>query len=238
MRMEYLGCSKPTAIKTLKELEAVELIEKKRQGQGKATIIYVKKVQEELVQQKQDTQEQKKGICKKEKVVFFFLSRSKKFTLRSKKNVKQEVKKNAPNNTKKSHSNFKYNLSIHQKMDGTMEINNYENRIKENIEFDLLANDFGHEKVQALVDIMMDVLTTNKKEFVGIHTELFRSRVWKLRMNHIQYVLWSLQATTSKIKNIYAYLAKSLYQASTTEEYYFATLFNYNKRGECLDVYP
>ena len=43
--MEDLGCSKPTCIKVIKELDAdngIGLIEKKRRGLGKPDIIYVK----------------------------------------------------------------------------------------------------------------------------------------------------------------------------------------------------
>ena len=38
-----LGCSKPTAVKALKELQEREMIEKKREGAGKASKIIVKK---------------------------------------------------------------------------------------------------------------------------------------------------------------------------------------------------
>ena len=40
--MEHLRCARGTAVKMLKQLDATGLIEKKRQGQGKPSIIYVK----------------------------------------------------------------------------------------------------------------------------------------------------------------------------------------------------
>lgn len=40
--MEDMRCARRTTIKMLKKLEDIGLIEKKRQGQGKASIIYVK----------------------------------------------------------------------------------------------------------------------------------------------------------------------------------------------------
>ncbi len=39
---ELLGCGKTKAIKVIKDLEAIGLLEKKRVGQGKPTILYIK----------------------------------------------------------------------------------------------------------------------------------------------------------------------------------------------------
>ena len=245
--MEYFGCSKPKAIKTLKELEEVDLVYKKKQGQGKNDIIYVKKLagsklKVEEAKDAQEQQEEQKEVepkqQRKKKVVFFYSSRSKKFTCRSKEKELQEVKNIASNKTKYNHNNSMYDRSIYQdmrKMDKD-KIEVYENELKKNIEFDLLVNDFGQDTVQPLVNIMLDALMTKKKEFAGINTELFRNRIWKLRMNHIQYAIWGLRNTKAKINNIYAYVAKTLYQATTTESYYFTTLLNYNKNKEqCVE---
>ncbi|GEM_PF-343579 len=236
--MDYLECSKPKAIKVLKELVEVGLVEKKKQGQGKATILYVKR----LISSKLNNQEQKEStpekVKDKRKVIFFYSSRSKKITCRSKEKELQEVKNIASNKTKYNHNNSMYDRSIYQdmrKMDKD-KIEVYENELKKNIEFDLLVNDFGQDTVQPLVNIMLDALMTKKKEFAGINTELFRNRIWKLRMNHIQYAIWGLRNTKAKINNIYAYVAKTLYQATTTESYYFTTLLNYNKNKEqCVE---
>lgn len=236
---ECLGCSKPTAIKTLKELEAVKLIEKKKQGQGKTTIIYVKKIEANTVEEKEDKQDQEQKKVQsetkieKKKVVFFCLDKSKKFTCRSQKNVHQEVKKIESNKTKENYNKVNYYHSIYQddeKID-RKNIQSYESLLKKQIEFDCLVHDFGIDKVQPLLDIMMDVLLTSKKEVAGINTELFRNRIWKLSMPHIQYVIWSMEKTTSKINNIYSYLAKTLYQATATQNYYYTTLLNYNMHG-------
>ena len=241
--MEYFGCSKPKAIKTLKELEEVDLVYKKKQGQGKNDIIYVKKLagsklKVEEAKDAQEQQEEQKEVepkqQRKKKVVFFYSSRSKKFTCRSQKKLSLEVKDFDPNKTEYNHNNFNISdRSIYQDMRKTdtdkNKIEVYETELKKNIEFDLLVNDFGQDTVQPLVNIMLDALMTKKKEFAGINTELFRNRIWKLRMNHIQYAIWGLRNTKAKINNIYAYVAKTLYQAVTTENYYFTTLLNYNK---------
>ena len=101
--------------------------------------------------------------------------------------------------------------------------------IKEKIEYDCLVHDFGVDKVQPFLDIALDVLLTNKKEFVGINTELFRNRIWKLDMMHIQYAIWGMEKCKNEIKNPYAYLAKTLYQATVTQHYYYTTLYNFHK---------
>lgn len=43
--MDSIGCSKPKAVSCLAELEAAELIEKKRRGRGLSQLIYVRKVE-------------------------------------------------------------------------------------------------------------------------------------------------------------------------------------------------
>ena len=51
--MEMLNCKKNKAIDTLKAVEEFGLIERKRQGQGKPTIIYVKSFMEEITERVQ-----------------------------------------------------------------------------------------------------------------------------------------------------------------------------------------
>ena len=79
--MEKMRCSRPTAIKMLKQLERIGLIEKKRQGQGKASIIYVKNF----------------AAC---------IQKSKFFTSGSKKELPLEVHNIDPSNNNNSNNNF------------------------------------------------------------------------------------------------------------------------------------
>lgn len=81
--MEGSGKSKPTVIKAMKELETIGLIERKKRGQGKATIIYVKKFTSEGEPSKPAKEPEVKDVDFK---------KSRPFTSESKEAEPQEVK--------------------------------------------------------------------------------------------------------------------------------------------------
>lgn len=232
--MDCLGCSKPTAVKTLKELEENDLVEKKRQGLGKSTIIYVKKI-DDREEGSKEIPTSKKSIAKKR--VFFYPSESKKCTLRSKKYGLPEDKKVNSNKTYKNKT-YVYNKqsSIELPVDRKMEI--YTDIIKKNLDYDLLKNDFG-EEVEPYIDVILDVMMSEKKKIAGIDAQLIKNRFMKLNAEHMKYVIWSMRRNKTEIKNIYAYMVTALYQAPITMQNYFTALYNYNKSGaaeECLFV--
>lgn len=129
--MEDLGCSKPTCIKVIKELDAdngIGLIEKKRRGLGKPDIIYVKNFasvpEKERAEKPENTDvstEVKNLYFKKERN---FTSESKEtelqqvkepdfkrennFTSGSKETELQEVKEFAPNYNNTNYNNQNY----------------------------------------------------------------------------------------------------------------------------------
>lgn len=90
--MEDLGCSKPTCIKIIKELDSdsgIGLIEKVRRGLGKPDIIYVKNFSTIV-----ETQEQKEHEIadKSTEVKNLYFKKEKNFTSASKETELQEVK--------------------------------------------------------------------------------------------------------------------------------------------------
>lgn len=117
--MEDLGCSKPTCIKIIKELDVengIGLIERKRRGLGKPDIIYVKNFatleadgqpenEPESMGKADNSEEEKKAVFKKKKeftsesketeppeVKNLYFKREKNFTSESKEIELQEVK--------------------------------------------------------------------------------------------------------------------------------------------------
>ena len=105
--MESLGCSNKKAITIMKELDVeagIGLIEKRRQGQGKPTIIYVKQFVVQDVQMcKKYTSEKNSGISE---VNNLHVLKCKNDTSRSEKNTYLEVKKLHTNKTNINNSNF------------------------------------------------------------------------------------------------------------------------------------
>ena len=112
--MEMLNCKKNKAIATIKELDSetgIGLIEKKRQGQGKTTIIYVKTfmVEEtEMVQklEKQTSEREKNSVDNSSEVGENNFLKLEKQTSRSPKSKHLEVGKKDSNNTEKSNTNL------------------------------------------------------------------------------------------------------------------------------------
>lgn len=212
--MEVLSCSRTTAIKSLKELEKSDLVEKMKQGLGKVTRLYLKQVKEEGTSC--EIAEEKTN---KKKKVFFCFSESKKWISRSLKNGLIQVQKVDSNNTKENNNDFNNNLSIKERMDG------YEKIVKHNIDFDVLKERYGQE-INNYLDIMISVLASTKDSIVGINTEVLKSQFLKLNMFHIEYVMNCIKQVKGKIKNMYAYLVKALYQAPMTMDQYYNSLYN------------
>ncbi len=107
--MEDLGCSKPTCIKIMKELDTengIGLIERKRRGLGKQDIIYVKNFAS--VPEKENTTESENADDSTE-VKNLYFKREENFTSGSKENELQEVKEFAPNYNNINYTNTNYN---------------------------------------------------------------------------------------------------------------------------------
>lgn len=224
--MESLRCSKATAISVLKELENIDLVEKVRRGLGKVSKLYVKKIQDSTSKSVKEEAPSKNNKTKK--VVFFYLSKSKKYTLRSKDIKPTEVKKLPPyNKTERSKTDGDF-LSIHQD-----DVERYEKILKENIEYDVLKERFG-KKLDEYVSIMLDVMMSDRKKIAGVNIQLLKNQFMKLNAEHMQYAIWSMEATKTQIKDIYAYIVKTLYHAPMTHRSYITALFNYHQNAhEC-----
>ncbi|MCR5205533.1 MAG: replication initiator protein A [Lachnospiraceae bacterium] len=138
--MEDLGCSKPTCLKVLKELDSengIGLVEKVRRGLGKPDIIYVKNFASVMTENDPErelseaentdkTTEVKNLYFKKSKsftseskeilpqeVKNLDLCKSNNFTSESKETLPQEVKEFYPNNTNNNYTEMSYTDSNH-----------------------------------------------------------------------------------------------------------------------------
>ena len=114
------------------------------------------------------------------------------------------------------------------------ERSNYLELIRKNIEYECFDKR-EQEKVDELVEIMLDVVCSSKS-VIGVHGEdlpheVVKSRYLKLNHEHIEYVLLSLKRNTSDVKNIRAYLITTLYNAPTTKDAFFTALVNHDMYG-------
>ena len=258
--MELLNCGRNKAVKSLQELDdekGIGLIEKRRQGFGKVTIIYVKSfVQEECEEQKKEKSKMVKFInqtsVEEEETEEVYISNFKKSekqtsrspenklqevsktnfkefekqTSRSLENKLQEVSKTNCNNTEYNYTEFSENesyqyLSEQEKgRDRIQERNEYRQLIHDNIEYEILCQSYGTGRVEELVELMLDAICSTKtyQQINGeaVPTQVVKSRLLKVGYEHIQYVFFSLDRSTSKVKNIRQYMLTVLYNAPAT----------------------
>jgi hypothetical protein len=110
----------------------------------------------------------------------------------------------------------------------------YQRIIKNNIEYDVLRNRYPHETdmIDGIVDIILETLISDS-DYILISgnkypKELVKSKLLKLRMSHIIYVIECMRKNTTKINNIRKYLLAALYNAPSTMDSYYQAAVNYD----------
>lgn len=225
--LEYLCCGHTKAVSLFGELDKGGLIERKKQGQGKPTKIYVK------------------NFVRKAEVLT-----SKKRKSKVPQTGSQDFQKTASNNTEINNTDLnETDPSIYpvrglpedrppaaaDEMD-TMEA--YREVIKENIEYDIMRQQLGYnaDLLDDILDIMVDTVCSSKRMIrIGgedYPREVVKNRLLKINGEHIGYVIDCLKENTTKVRNIRAYLLTSLYNAPTTINSYYTALVNHDLYGD------
>ena len=224
-------------MRSLQELvdgTGVGLIEKKRQGQGKSNILYVKNF---IVEEKQNVTfgDSEKEDTGSECYISTFQNVKKGDSGITQNNI-QEVSFWGANNNKMIYNNIsdtESNLIVSGK-EGYDVMREYEQIIKENIEFELLLarNPYDRETLLGIVDLMLEMVLAKADEVViscnRYPTELVKSKMLKLNSAHIEYVLDCMKKNTTKVKNIKKYLLAALFNASTTMGSYYQAEVNHD----------
>ena len=236
--MELLGCSNKKAITIMKELDGeagIGLIEKKRQGQGKPTIIYVKQfVIGEVQKCNYYTSGEKTAVSE---VKNLHVLKCKNDTSRSEKNtylevIKLHTNKNNINNTDLSNTESNLILSGNDGIGSEMDA--YAELIKENLEFEILKEryPYDHELLDGIFDLILEtVLCENESTVISSNkypTALVKSKFMKLDSSHIEYAMGSMKRTTTKIHNIKKYMMATLFNAPSTISGYYQAEVNHD----------
>ena len=236
--MEALGCSNKKAISIMKELDTdagIGLIEKKRQGQGKPTMIYLKQFMVQDVQKCRNfTSEQKVAVSEVKNLHVLkcknAMSRSEEITLPEVKNI--HTNKNNINNTELSNTESNLILSGDDRM--RYEMDAYAELIRENIELDILRERYPYEQdlLDGIFDLILEtVLCKNDTIIVASNrypAELVRSKFLKLNSSHIEYAIDCFKGNTTKIRNIKKYLLTTLFNAPSTISGYYQAEVNHD----------
>ena len=255
--VDQLNYSRDKIIQLYKELDDIGLIERKRQGQGKPTWIYVKnfvsdtssnhknnsnnfaEVQMSEIPTSRSREKQHLDIGNPD------IKKSEKSTSRRGKNQHADVGNSDTNNTdinKTNNSNTEnsntdqndtefFLTDINHINQSAMDmIDTYKQIIQENIEYDILVQNYGKSKIDEIVELILENVCFPKKSYYinnnEYPAEIVKSRLLKLNSSHIDYVFDCMNKTPSKISNIKNYLISALYNSFTTMDSYYTAEYN------------
>ncbi len=113
-------------------------------------------------------------------------------------------------------------------------------RVRENIEYDILVQNMPHEKDQLdeVVDLIAETLCSRRQTIViagdEYPAELVREKLLRINSMHIEYVFDCLKQNTTYVRNIKKYLLASLFNAPSTIGSYYSALVNHDMYGDGL----
>lgn len=236
--MDALGCSNKKAISIIKELDmdaGIGLIEKKRQGQGKPTMIYLKQFMIQDVQKCRNYTSEEKSVVSEVKNLHILkckndISRSEENTCLEVKNI--HTNKNNINNTEISNTESNLILSGDDRM--RYEMDAYSELIKENIELEILRerHPYDQDLLEGIFDLILEtVLCKNESIIIASNkypAELVRSKFMKLNSSHVEYAIDCFKGNTTKVRNIKKYLLTTLFNAPSTISGYYQAAVNHD----------
>lgn len=220
--MEALGCGNKKACNMLNELEKkAGLIEKKRQGLGKPSLIYVKNFFSGV----DDSVEGHFLKCRND-------------TSGCVEMTSQEVLKGHGNNTDINNTDISDTDPIHSSgnrgNEGINLRNQYYSYFVEQLEYECLKSNYPYDGdiLEEILELIVDTVCTNRK-MVRIASddkpaEVVRSRFMKLNSRHISFVLDCFKENTTKIRNVRQYLLAAIYNAPLTMGSYYDALVRHD----------
>ena len=210
-----LCCADNKATKLLRELEKFGLIERKRRGLGKPSLVYVKNF----------SAESSKSIFQNRD-----FHDSGGF-----KNASQDPSKSRCNKTKENDTEMsETNLFYSEESDGMSKRAQLEEYFSQSLEVDLLLRlcPDDEDTIYQIVDLLVDTCDSKRKliRIAGDDkpAEVVLSRLKKLNADHIRFVLDCLAANTSPIRNMKQYLLAALFNAPTTIQLYYQNKVNHD----------
>ena len=111
----------------------------------------------------------------------------------------------------------------------------YREIIRENVEYGILAERYGEQRMDETVELMLEVVLS-KRPYIRIAgddfpREVVRSRFLKINSSHLEYVFGCIDKNTTKVGNIKAYLLAALYNAPATMDSYYRAEVNHDLYG-------
>ena len=210
-----LCCADNKATKLLRELEKFGLIERKRRGQGKPSLVYVKNFSAESSKESVKNRDNDDSCGSKIACQDPVKSRG----------IKKKENKTEMNNT---------NLILSDESEKMKNRELLEEYFSRSLEIDLLLRLYPDDEdtLYQIVNLLVDTCATNRKtlRIAGDDkpAEVVRSRFMKLNADHICFVLKCLAENSSPIRNMKQYLLASLYNAPTTMQLSYQNQANHD----------
>ena len=210
-----LRCADNKATRLLRELEEFGLIERKRRGQGKPCLVYVKNFSAESSKESVKNRDNDDSCGSKIACQDPVKSRG----------IKKKENKTEMNNT---------NLILSDESEKMKNRELLEEYFSHSLEMDLLLRLYPDDEdtIYQIVDLLVDTCDSKRKliRIAGDDkpAEVVLSRLKKLNADHIRFVLDCLAANTSPIRNMKQYLLAALFNAPTTIQLYYQNKVNHD----------
>ena len=210
-----LRCADNKATRLLQELEEFGLIERKRRGQGKPCLVYVKNFSSESSKESVKNRDNDDSCGSKIASQDPVKSRG----------IKKKENKTEMNNTNPILSDESEKMKNRELL---------EEYFSHSLEIDILLRLYPDDEdtLYQIVNLLVDTCATNRKllHIAGDDkpAEVVRSRFMKLNADHIRFVLKCLAENSSPIRNMKQYLLASLYNAPTTMQLFYQNQTNHD----------
>lgn len=207
-----MRCANTKACGLLRELDEFGLIERKKQGLGKPTIIYVKDFTRFRKAERLDSGKQNS--------VFLHTG-----TLD---NRKSETNKTEKNNTESNKTN-----PILSGADKDMdERTSYRNYLNSQLDMEIMYERYPYDRetLDAIMNLMLDVVCSKRKtiRIAGDDkpVSVVKSQFLKINSMHLEYVMDCMKKNPAKVRNIKQYLLAAIYNAPLTMQSYYQAWVN------------
>ena len=253
--MTDLQCGNQKAVRIVKELEKFGLVEKKKLGQGKPALVYVKdfatgldsenaesshvlKCENHTSENSRDNDDHESHVLKCEN-----------HTSGDVEITSLDVPKSHTNNTDNNKTEINETESINQSalpqpfsgskhtvsdgydlMKKRLHLEKY---LKDKLYYDdlLMRYPYYRGRIDEIFEILVEVLTSKAKVFriagEDMPAEVVKSRFMKLEYDHIDYILDCFLVQTTDIRNIKQYLLTTIYNAPLTIDHYYGAKAQY-----------
>ena len=207
-----MRCANTKACGLLRELDEFGLIERKKQGLGRPTIIYVKDF----------TRFRKSELLDSDKWNSVILHTG------TMDNCKSESNKTEKNNTESNKTN-----PILSGADKDMdERASYRNYLNSQLDMEIMYERYPYDRetLDAIMDLMLDVVCSKRKtiRIAGDDkpVSVVKSQFLKINSMHLEYVMDCMKKNPAKVRNIKQYLLAAIYNAPLTMQSYYQAWVN------------